>query len=313
MHELQARPRVVVGLATYRRPEGLARILPLLSQQVLSLKNADARIVVVDNDPHAGAREQVLVLADPRITYVHEARPGIASARNRALDEAQDADALVFIDDDETPQVGWLQALVDCWKRYGCAVVTGPVHPVADPDVDAWVMACRVFEHVKRETGSLNAGAGTNNVLYDLRVLRHHGARFDEAFGLSGGSDTMLAHLLRSHGEEIRWCAEAVVDDYIPADRATRDWVFRRTMRTSNTWARVHLRLASKPAGVMRERVELTARGGYRILRGAAGRAVGRATGDIRRHAVATVDIASGVGLIMGATGMVRYEYRRST
>lgn len=313
MREHPSETRVVVGLATYRRPEGLARILPLLSQQARELDGAQARVVVVDNDPLGGARDQVLALADSLVTYVHEPRPGIASARNRALDEAHDAEALVFIDDDETPQDGWLQALVDCWKSWGCAVVTGPVHPVADTEVDEWIVASRVFEHVRRPTGSLNAGAGTNNVLYDLTALRRHGARFDEHFGLSGGSDTMLAHLLRSKGEDIRWCAEAVVDDYIPADRATREWVFRRTVRTSNTWARVHLRLASTPVGALRERTELTARGGYRILRGAAGRTVGRATGDIRRHARATVDIASGIGLIMGANGMVRYEYRRPT
>src|SRR6478752_6966716 len=95
-------PQVVVGLATFHRPEGLARILPLLSQQVRELSGAEARIVVVDNDPLGGAREQVLEWADRRVTYVHEPRPGIASARNRALDEALDADALVFIDDDET-------------------------------------------------------------------------------------------------------------------------------------------------------------------------------------------------------------------
>ncbi len=239
-------PQVVVGLATFHRPEGLARILPLLARQVRELSGAEARIVVVDNDPLGGAREQVSAWADRQVTYVHEPRPGIASARNRALDEAQDADALVFIDDDETPQTGWLQALVDCWLTWRCAVVTGPVHPVLDGEVDEWVVASRVFDHVQRRTGALNPGAGTNNVLYDLQVLRKHGINFDEAFGLSGGSDTMLAHLIRSKGEEIRWCAEAVVDDYIPAERATRDWVFRRTMRTSNTWARVRVQACAR-------------------------------------------------------------------
>jgi glycosyltransferase involved in cell wall biosynthesis len=313
MRDQQAHHQVVVGLATYRRPGGLARILPLLSRQVRELHGADARVVVVDNAPLAEARDQVLALADPCVTYVHEPRPGIANARNRALDEAGDADALVFIDDDETPQPGWLQALVDCWKDWGCAAVTGPVHPVFDGEGDEWVDASKVFEHVLRETGALSAGAGTNNVLYDVRALRTHSVRFDEDFGLSGGSDTMLAHLLRSKGEEIRWCAEAVVDDYIPAERATRDWVFRRTMRTSNTWARVHLRLAAKPTAALWQRIELTARGGHRLLRGAAGRLLARVTGDIPRDARATVDLASGIGLIMGANGIVRYEYRRTS
>jgi len=311
MYENQHAPQVVVGLATYRRPDGLARILPMLAQQSRSLRGAQARIVVVDNDPSAGAGPQVVALDDPLVSYVHEPRPGIASARNRALAEAAGSDALVFIDDDETPQPGWLQALVDCWQTWQCAAVTGPVHPVFDADVDEWVVASAVFDHVQRETGTLNPGAGTNNVLYDLAKLHRHGITFDEDFGLSGGSDTRLAHLLRSKGEDIRWCAEAVVDDYIPADRSTRQWVFQRTVRTSNSWARTRMRLAASSAEALTRRLELTARGGYRMLRGVVGRGLGRIGGNTQRHARATVDIASGIGLIMGANGLVRYEYRR--
>ena len=47
--------------------------------------------------------------------YVHEPAPGISAGRNRALDEAGDADLLSFIDDDEVPRPGWLSALIDTW------------------------------------------------------------------------------------------------------------------------------------------------------------------------------------------------------
>ncbi|WP_406832162.1 glycosyltransferase family 2 protein [Pedococcus sp. KACC 23699] len=303
-------PSVVVGLATYRRPADLARALPAVLAQVEELDRATARLVVVDNDPQASARGQVEG-ASPLVTYVHEPRPGISAARNRCIAEAADADALVFIDDDEVPDPGWLQALVDAWVGWGCAAVTGPVTSIFDGDADDWVRGSGVFARTERVTGSVNPGASSANLLLDLAVLRRLGISFDEAFGLSGGSDTMLAHSLRSRGEQIRWCQEAGVTEHVPAERSRRAWVFSRVMRTSNTWSRVGMALAATPARRARKRLELTARGVVRIVRGSLERVVARTSSDAPRDARGAVEVASGLGLLLGAWGSVRYEYRR--
>ena len=91
---------VVIAVATFRRPDCLARILPPLVEQAGQL-GAAASVLVVDNDPDGGAAHYVLSIASPTVRYVHEPRPGIAAARNRALDESAAADVVVFIDDDE--------------------------------------------------------------------------------------------------------------------------------------------------------------------------------------------------------------------
>ena len=302
---------VVVGLATFRRPHDLARALPAILAQVQGLEGARARLVVVDNDPGASAREQVEG-SSPFVTYVHEPRPGISAARNRCITEAGEADALVFIDDDEVPDEGWLQALVDSWRSWGCAGVTGPVTSVFDGDADDWVRASGLFDRTVRVTGSVNPGASSANLLLDLGVLRRLRLSFDEDFGLSGGSDTMLAHLLRSRGEQIRWCQEAGVTEHVPAARSRRTWVFTRVMRTSNTWSRVGMALAPTPVARVRKRLELTARALVRLGRGSVQRVAARQSGDLGRDARGAVDVASGLGLLMGAWGSVRYEYRRS-
>ena len=132
--------------------------------------------MVVDNDPDASACHAVAALADPLVQYVHEPRPGISAARNRAISAAGAADAIVFIDDDEVPHAGWLQALVDSWLEWGCAGVTGPVSFTFEGPADEWVRASGVFTRQVRSTGSVNPGASSANVLLDLRALGslHH-------------------------------------------------------------------------------------------------------------------------------------------
>ena len=121
-------PAVLVAVLTYRRPDDLAAVLPLLAAEAAAATGSHARaveVLVVDNDPDAGARAQVAGLGIPGVRYVHEPRSGIAAARNRALDEAGSADLLVFIDDDERPHDRWLEHLLATWQRTGAHGVAG--------------------------------------------------------------------------------------------------------------------------------------------------------------------------------------------
>lgn len=307
------RPAVAIGMPTFRRHGEVSRAIPPLLEQARALSGATARLIVVDNDPDGTARDVVEAFSDPLLTYVHEAHPGIAAARNRVLDVARDDDAVVFIDDDETPDPGWLQHLVDSWQAWACAGVSGPVTSVFETPVDPWVVSSGMFARADRPTGSVTSGASSANLLLDLGRLRRHGIRFDENFGLSGGSDSMLTHSLTASGEQVRWCQEAGVTEFVPASRTNRDWIVRRTMRTSNTWSRVGLILARDRGSLTRRRAEYTARGGYRLMRGVGNRALALLRDDEARDARGAVDVASGLGVILGTFGLVRYEYARTS
>jgi succinoglycan biosynthesis protein ExoM len=303
-------PRVLVALATFRRPDCLERILPEVAQQAAALDHP-ASVLVVDNDPAASARAAVERWAERGVRYVHEPRPGISAARNRALAESGDADVLIFVDDDELPLPGWLAQHVTHWLDWRCAAIAGPVTAQFEGPASEWVRACGVFDRLNRATGASLPGAASNNLLLDLAQLRQRDLRFDEAFGISGGSDTRLIHQLVKDGGVVRWCDEAEVLDFIPASRSTRAWVLRRTLRTSNTWSRVALDLAGSPAGRLRERLDLTARGGYRLLRGAGRLLVGVVRSDLRSRARGSVQLAEAAGMLLGAYGHVEQEYRR--
>lgn len=298
----------MVGVLTYRRPECLERLLPVLVEQVAAM---DGRVVVVDNDPDGGAEPEARRWAARGVTYVHEPEPGLAAARNRAFDEARDADVLVFIDDDEIPAAGWLCALVQGWQRWPCTAVAGPVRALFDGDVDPWIAGSGAFERRSLRTGTHVVGASTNNLLLDVGRVRRLGLAFDERFGRTGGEDTMFVHDLLRRGGTIRWCDEAEVHEPVRPERASRRWVLRRTFRAGTTWSRVALSLAGDGHHRRLERLELTVRALWRIGSGLSGLARGVLSRDVFRRARSVCATTSGAGMLAGAYGYRCYEYRR--
>ena len=243
--------------------------------------------------------------------YAHEPSPGIAAARNRALDSAGNAALLLFVDDDGLPAPGWLSAMVTpgvAGDRPPSPDPPSPVSSRASPTPGWWGRACSSGPAGRAATPG---GASTANLLLDLRWLRAHDLRFDEAFGLTGGSDTMLTHAIVAAGGEIRWCDEAPVLDFQSVDRMTHGWVRRRSYRTGNDWSRVALALA--PAGPRRwvERLELVARGSLRGATGLTNLARGTLHRDVGRRALGESQVCTALGVVGGAVGIVSAEYGR--
>ncbi len=300
----------VLAVLTYRRTHLLRPLLTALVQQAAAL-SPPALVVVVDNDPDGGARAAVQEWAAAGVRYESEPRPGIAAARNRALDAAADADVLVFIDDDELPTTGWLPTLVAAWREWRCAAVTGPVRSEFAAAPSAWVAGSGVFTRTSRPSGTLLGGGATNNLLLDVSAVRALGLRFDERFGLTGGEDTMFVHQLVAGGGEIRWCDEAEVVEVVPVDRTTRDWVLRRCFRSGSSWSRAEVLLAVGPVRRWRLRLVLTAKAAVRVPAAAAAVLWHLARADAGASARAACTAASNAGLLVGAYGHVPAEYAR--
>lgn len=304
---------VILAVLTYRRPGELATLLPRLLAQAEACPRA-VRVLVIDNDPSGSAADVVSALACDRVKYVHERRPGIAAARNRALEEAEDDQLLVFIDDDEEPVPGWLTSLLAVHASTGSAAVVGPVLSQYEQQPEPWVAAGAFFARRRLPTGTPVEVAATNNLLLDLRQVRRLGVRFDERFGLSGGSDTLFTRQIAARGGSLVWCDEAVVVDRVPAERLTRRWVLLRALRSGNSWSRTSMVLAADSAWRRaRTRVELTARGGLRTVAGAGQTLLGVLTRSAAHQARGLRTGARGVGMLLGAYGIVYSEYRRSS
>lgn len=303
---------VTIAVLTYKRTEGLASTLRALLAECRTYPNAS--ILVVDNNPGADAGPIVQAVANGSgglFRYVHEIRPGIAAARNRALDETSASDILVFIDDDERPTAGWLTHLLRLHADRRPAAIAGPVISEFADEPERWILDGKFFVRRRLPTGTSIACAATNNLLIDVTQLSALGIRFADEFGLTGGSDTLFTRQLVQRGATILWCDEAIVIDEVPASRLTRDWVLQKAFRQGNVTPRIHLALASTPAARLRARVSGLAGGAARLAVGGAAIGYGAVTRDLGRRARATRLAVRGVGMLLGACGYSYAEYAR--
>ena len=333
---------LTIAMLTYRRNDYLAQVIPELLAQADGVCDAQTTVsvLIVDNDPQAGARAVVEAaraalggeqpeaaeasgaadsdaVAMSRLVYVHEPEPGIVAGRNRALSQAHGSDALVFIDDDEIPSPGWLKALVSTWRAQGCAAVTGPTPPTFEVDPSAWVVASGAFDSWEAADGAQVRSADTGNLLLDLAVVENLGLRFDPRYGLTGGEDSLFTRQLTRAGGVIRFAAGAVVTKRVPAARARRTWVLERSLRSGSSWARVRIDTAAPDGGASGRLARLRLRLGY----GAKGLAkagidgaragVARIRGDVPAQARYEVSSRGGLGMVVGALGVHVREYGR--
>lgn len=305
---------VVVGVPTYRRPDELETLLPLLLAQATDLPGRRVHVLVVDNDPAASAREVVEGSGDARARYMHEPTPGIAAVRNRILDVATDdlgADLVAMIDDDERPEPGWLAALVATQEQTGAVLVAGRVVPEFAGPLDPWVVAGRFHTRRNLTTGTPLTVAAGGNLLLDARRLRALGQRFDEGVGLSGGEDTLFSRELHAKGGSMVWCADSVAVDRVPPERTTRRWVLARAMSHGDAWVRVGLRLAPGPAARATFRVRSVLGGAARLVVGGARAAAGAVLRRPVDQARGLRAAMRGLGMVRGAWGLHHVEYAR--
>jgi glycosyltransferase involved in cell wall biosynthesis len=310
-----ARESLTIAITTFRRAEQLTGLLRALRDVVREVDASHpeiaTRVLVVDNDPDGSGRAAIGTDASAR--YVVEPRPGIAAARNRALDEAG-TDLLVFIDDDELPEPGWLAALLDTRTRYRADAVAGRVVTRFHEEIDPWIAAGGFLDRSFRDhvaTGEPLTSAATNNLLLDMRTVRRLELRFDESFGISGGEDSMFTSLFVRHGGRLVWCPEAVVVDVLSPDRHNRRWMLRRSFVYGTNEARIALTLAPSRAARWVRRVTLFVGGCARLGLGVTWHLYGRLSGNLTKRVTGLRVCARGLGRILGSTGYTHRVYGR--
>lgn len=303
--------QVTVAVPTFHRLEQLRDLLPLLRREADAASDATgARIVilVIDNDPDASARSTAV---DAGAEYAVEPARGLAAVRNRAIAESTVSAALVFIDDDELPVVGWLTRLIERWRATGAAAVSGRVESIFRTDPDPWIAAGGFFTRVAFADGAAQPAAPTNNLLLDLDFVRAHDLAFDDAFGLSGGEDIHFTRRLVALGGRIVSAPDAVVHDPVAPGRLTRRWVLQRAYRVGISTARVDAATATGVGGGLRSRAASVLNGLARIIAGSARWVLGTVTRSDRHSARGARAVARGGGMVLGALGVDFAEYAR--
>lgn len=309
---------VAIGIITCRRPVGLERLLESLAAQTLSDENA-ARFVwyvqVVDNDL-TGENEKVVNRVREKtgmsVRFTTEETPGIPAARNKSVTATVDADALIFVDDDEQAPPGWLDAMLTMWhetNNNGGDIITGPVRALLPDDAPAWAVKSNIFAlNIARPRGDLRSEAYTNNTLVARHVLDALGPSFDMRFQYTGSSDTHYFMRAHAQGFKILWCPEAVIEEHVPHSRLSFWWQLKRGFRAGSGETMIAFCLAPNQRARVVVNVILRAlkRGSFGLLQVVAGPVAGW-----RIFMQGSRRCASALGAIAGLAGLKHQEYKR--
>lgn len=218
---------VTVVIPTYRRPDMLAELFDALGPQL----TGETEVLVIDNDPEASAR--AVAEGRPGIRYIHETRRGVVHARNRGVAEAKGSH-IIFLDDDEVPSPAWLAAFAD-QARQGVIASFGRIEPrfEGEPPPGLRPLLEKLFSReAEGPTGTdisaIWAYLGTGNAMFDKAACFPDPEPFDTRFNASGGEDIWMIRGLMARGIRLIWNREALVEEIVPAERMTLDYVKRR-------------------------------------------------------------------------------------
>ena len=227
---MSTEPHVSLVILTQRRPEQLARAVASAVAQG-GLGHTGVELVVVDNDARPSARTAVMLAADKApfpVRYVHEPRPGVATARNAAVAHTN-APWIAFLDDDEEAPSRWLAALLAAQKRFNADVVFGPVRGRAPEGVGHRAYLEWFFSRLGPETaGPIDDPYGCGNSLIRRAALPNPVAPFAERANETGGEDDVLFAAMKSAAARFCWAPEAWVWEDPAPERLRLGYALKR-------------------------------------------------------------------------------------
>ena len=236
-------PILSVAFCTYNRAPRLPALVYALRQLNCPVP---FEILAVNNNSQDNTLEVLDTLQrqpGPPLRYVTETTPGIVPARNRALTEARDSEYLVFIDDDELPHPGLIDAAYDALAHEGADCAGGRVYinfaPHGRPtwlgdDLIGFLAAIDYGDYafwVQTEATPL----WTSNIAYRMSYLRKHALCFDNRYNrqgtsasvTGGGEDVVMLRRLLDLGAKIQYRPDMIVDHGIEPSRLNQRYFLR--------------------------------------------------------------------------------------
>lgn len=303
---------VVVTVPTFRRPQQILDTLASLKAQKTARRFA---VITIENDAEKaeGAASAAPLFErgeiDGLLIVAHER--GNCSAYNAgwqtALLQFPHFRYLLVIDDDETADPDWLEAMCSTAERLGADIVGGPQIPeFGDAGLQRTWERHPVFAPPYAETGPVRALYSSGNLLLSRDVLARMGPPFlDLKFNFLGGGDSDFLSRAAQAGFRLGWCAEGVAREIVPTRRTERDWIRARSLRNGVISTLIELRKrAGRPLGNLRvfaKSLALLAVSPWRGLR------LLFSTGS---PAAALHPVHVGLGRVMAHFGYAREQYR---
>jgi len=250
----QPKPSVCLCVPTFRRPNGLRKLLTHVAQLNY---DGHVEVIVVDNDGEARAGAAVVdeIAATFRfpLTSTVEPRRGHTYAYNTGFASACRAtpapDYVAVLDDDEYPNPGWLAEMVGVALKFQADIVGGPVFPVFDAP-DHWLAKSGVYAPTRFATGLVPMIYGAGSMLIRRNTLALYlDEPFKHDYAFTGGSDEEFFYRCRKDGRSFAWADEAHVFETMPLSRTTVGYVLRRRFRKGTGATRVERMAARTTVG----------------------------------------------------------------
>ena len=294
-----------VCIATFRRPDGLARLL-----RSLEIQRGDVpafEVIVVDNDAAGGAGSICQTFTNRlRLRYVQQPVRGIAHCRNRAV-AASDSRFIAFIDDDEEATPGWLAALHREATRAGADAAFGPVSYRFAGEPPPWIRECRIFTYPDLANGATVGWylTRTSNAYVRRASLPDMHAPFDTSLGLIGGEDVDLFFRMARDGARFVAASDARTFEFYDASRTTLGWLLRRSFRNGGTLGHIYWQRDSR-----RKQLRHGAAAALQSMRffARSSAALTRSRAAALSHLLMSVEF---LGTAAWSVGIVYPEYRR--
>ncbi|MDI7924046.1 hypothetical protein [Ferirhizobium litorale] len=247
---------MVVAALTRQRPEMLRELLLSWARMTLP-EQCSVKCLIVENDVQQVSRSVIdgcrPHFIDRELLYVLEPELGIPFGRNRAAKVAiaQNADLLLFVDDDEEVAEDWLVRMISGY-RYSDAVLLGAPLRAKLPAEQLSFFQSKMFANIEaryrqkelraRNLATLNTTRNvtivTNNWLAETAIFRDHGIWFDENMRFTGGTDAKFYLEVCKAGLPTGWVADAFVYETVPPKRLSFWYQYRRARDQSNTHIR---------------------------------------------------------------------------
>jgi glycosyltransferase involved in cell wall biosynthesis len=306
-------PAVVLIVPTFRRPEGLRKLLAHVA--ALSYRGP-LSVIVIENDAEERAGVAMVAALAPTFPFhleaIVEQRRGQTYAYNRGFQEAcrarpnakRSADYIAVLDDDEYPDRAWLSRMVATAKSLDADIVGGPVLPVFD-DPRHWLATSGLYAPKRFASGRVDMIYGAGSMLAKRSTIEDYlDEPFSHAFAFTGGSDLAFFTRCHSDGRTFAWSDTALVFETTPRSRVTLAWLLRRNFRKGAERVRID-RLARAP---LRTLILRCCRGPALVAAGCLALPFAALFG---RGAIAShlSRIARGAGRIAGAFDVVTNEY----
>jgi succinoglycan biosynthesis protein ExoM len=224
-----------ICVITYRRPEGLARLLDSIAR-LKQPEDFAFEVVVVDNDPTSDEDAELSLPGLP-VRRFRQPHNRIAAARERAVREAR-GHWVAFVDDDEELAEDWLVAYQQASERWQDADgFLGPVEPRFEEPGPAWLDARTFFDRAHQRSGSVIDPHRAYTANTWLRRRLFDDVSFDSAFDRTLGEDVDLFIRLSARGARILWCEEARVVEWVPPHRHRALSLLRRSFESGGAHA----------------------------------------------------------------------------